>query len=126
MVALWGAVATRSLTMRGLLNREFESLGAFFWGAGATMMVALGPPESEFGMENFRLTNSMRLILLLFGVKRKAPYALASGPSAKYPVGKVPRFLVGSPSGTLIETIARFEFGENTFLLFSTYFLKII
>lgn len=37
-----GAVVTRLLTLRGLLNGESESFGAIFRGARATMGVAFG------------------------------------------------------------------------------------
>ena len=84
------------LTMRGLLNRDFEGLGAFVWGAVATMMVAFGPPENALELENFDDTILTRLILLRFAVKKKAPYALASGLCVKYSVEKVPRFFSGS------------------------------
>lgn len=48
-----GAVNTRLLTSEGVLNGEFESLGAFIRGTVKTMMVLLEPSESDFGMEDF-------------------------------------------------------------------------
>ena len=48
----WGAVDTRLLTQRGMLNRESESFGETLWGSLATVMVAVAAQKLSFELEN--------------------------------------------------------------------------
>ena len=91
------AVDTGSLNLRGVLNRESESLRALFRGPVATVGVATAAQRAALEPENFSTSANTRVPLCYQRVT-KEPRGLSSpGFPVNYLVADIPRFLTWLP-----------------------------